>query len=72
MNEAIARLSSGIRSMYYGRRWSICSASARAEGKSALMAARNTEDGISALGEAALELEFQIEELFVLMLTTDD
>ena len=57
MNEAIARLSTGVRSMYGGD--AACASVAytlRADGRSALMAARNVEDGISFLqaGEAAL------------------
>ena len=54
MNEAIARLSTGVRSMYGGD--AAGASSHRADGRSALMAARNVEDGISFLqaGEAAL------------------
>ena len=57
MNEAIARLSTGVRAMYGG---DAAGASVghvlRADGRGALMAARNVEDGISFLqaGEAAL------------------
>lgn len=72
MNEAIARLSSGVRSMYGGDAGGASVAhQLRAEGKSALMAARNTEDGISFLhsGEAALlelaSLNSRLRELFV-------
>ena len=57
MNEAIARLSTGIRSMYGGDAAGASVAhTLRADGRSALMAARNVEDGISFLqaGEAAL------------------
>ena len=57
MNEAIARLSSGVRSMYGGDAGGASVAhQLRAEGRSALMAARNVEDGISFLqaGESAL------------------
>ena len=57
MNEAIARLSTGVRSMYGGDAAGASVAhSMRADGKSALMAARNVEDGISFLqaGESAL------------------
>ena len=57
MNEAIARLSTGVRSMYGGDAGGASVAhTLRAEGKSALMAARNVEDGISLLqaGESAL------------------
>ena len=57
MNEAIARLSTGVRSMYGGDAAGASVAhTLRADGRSALMAARNVEDGISFLqaGEAAL------------------
>ena len=57
MNEAIARLSTGVRSMYGGDAGGASVAhTLRAEGRSALMAARNVEDGISILqaGESAL------------------
>ena len=57
MNEAIARLSTGVRSMYGGDAGGASVAhTLRADGKSALMAARNVEDGISLLqaGESAL------------------
>ena len=72
MNEAIARLSSGVRSMYGGDAGGASVAHAlRSEGRSALMAARNVEDGISFLqaGESALleiaSLNTRIRELFV-------
>ena len=57
MNEAIARLSTGVRSMYGGDAAGASVAhTLRADGRSALMAARNVEDGISFLqaGESAL------------------
>ena len=57
MNEAIARLSTGVRSMYGGDAGGAAYAlKVRAEGKSAMIAARNVEDGISFLqaGESAL------------------
>ena len=57
MNEAIARLSTGVRSMYGGDAAGASVAhTLRAEGKSAMAAARNVEDGISFLqaGESAL------------------
>ena len=57
MNEAIARLSTGVRSMYGGDAAGAAVAhTLRADGRSALMAARNVEDGISFLqaGESAL------------------
>ena len=57
MNEAIARLSTGVRSMYGGDAGGASVAhTLRADGKSALMSARNVEDGISFLqaGESAL------------------
>ncbi len=57
MNEAIARLSTGVRSMYGGDAAGASVAhSMRADGRGALAAARNVEDGISFLqaGEAAL------------------
>ena len=57
MNEAIARLSTGVRSMYGGDAAGASVAhSLRSEGRSAMAAARNVEDGISFLqaGESAL------------------
>ena len=57
MNEAIARLSTGVRAMYGGDAGGASVGhSMRADGRGALMAARNVEDGISFLqaGEAAL------------------
>ena len=57
MNEAIARLSTGVRAMYGGdAAGASVGHSMRADGRGALMAARNVEDGISFLqaGEAAL------------------
>ena len=57
MNEAIARLSTGVRSMYGGdAAGASVGHTLRADGRSALMAARNVEDGISFLqaGESAL------------------
>ena len=57
MNEAIARLSTGVRSIYGGDAAGASVAhTLRADGRSALMAARNVEDGISFLqaGESAL------------------
>ena len=57
MNEAIARLSTGIRSMYGGDAAGASVAhTLRADGRSAAMSARNVEDGISFLqaGESAL------------------
>ena len=57
MNEAIARLSTGVRAMYGGdAAGSSVGHSMRADGRGALMAARNVEDGISFLqaGESAL------------------
>jgi len=72
MNEAIARLSTGVRSMYGGDAGGASVAhQLRAEGRSAMMAARNCEDGISFLqaGEAALleiaALNTRLRELFV-------
>ena len=53
MNEAIARLSTGVRSMYGGDAGGASQAhQIRAEGRSAFMAARNAEDGISYLQTA--------------------
>ena len=50
MTEAIARLSTGVRSMYGGDAGGASQAfQVRAEGRSAFMAARNAEDGISYL-----------------------
>ena len=57
MNEAIARLSTGVRAMYGGDAGGASVGhSMRADGRGALMAARNVEDGISFLqaGESAL------------------
>ena len=57
MNEAIARLSTGVRAMYGGdAAGASVGHSMRADGRGALMAARNVEDGISFLqaGESAL------------------
>ena len=57
MNEAIARLSTGVRAMYGGDAGGASAAIAiRADGKSAMIAARNIEDGISFLqaGESLL------------------
>jgi len=57
MNEAIARLSTGVRGMYGGdAAGASVGHSMRADGRGALMAARNVEDGISFLqaGESAL------------------
>jgi flagellin len=72
MNEAIARLSTGVRSMYGGDAGGASVAhQLRAEGRSAMMAARNCEDGISFLqaGEAALleiaALNTRLRELMV-------
>ena len=53
MNEAIARLSTGVRGMYGGDAASTgASFQFRAEGLSAYVAARNAEDGISFLQAA--------------------
>ncbi|MEE2695425.1 MAG: flagellin [Pseudomonadota bacterium] len=72
MNEAIARLSTGVRSMYGGDAAGASVANQlRAEGRSALMAARNCEDGISFVqaGESALlelaALNSRLRELVV-------
>ena len=57
MNEAIARLSTGVRAMYGGDAGGASVGHVlRADGRGALMAARNVEDGISLLqaGESAL------------------
>ena len=57
MNEAIARLSTGVRAMYGGDAGGASVGHVlRADGRGALMAARNVEDGISFLqaGESAL------------------
>ena len=57
MNEAIARLSTGVRAMYGGDAGGASAALAiKADGKSAMIAARNIEDGISFLqaGESLL------------------
>ena len=72
MTEAIARLSTGVRAMYGGDAGGASAAmQLRAEGRSAMMAARGAEDGISFLhsGEAALleiaALNTRIRELAV-------
>ena len=57
MNEAIARLSTGVRAMYGGDAGGASASIAiKADGKSAMIAARNIEDGISFLqaGESLL------------------
>ena len=62
MNEAIARLSTGVRvrAMYGGDAGGASAAIAiRADGKSAMIAARNIEDGISFL-QAAESLLFEL------------
>ena len=77
MNEAIARLSTGVRSMYGGDAGGASQAhQIRAEGRSAFMAARNAEDGISYLQTAeSLLLEIatlngRLRELAVQKLST--
>ena len=77
MTEAIARLSTGVRSMYGGDAGGASQAfQVRAEGRSAFMAARNAEDGISYLQTAeSLLLEIanmntRLRELAVQKLST--
>ena len=77
MTEAIARLSTGVRSMYGGDAGGASQAfQIRAEGRSAFMAARNAEDGISYLQTAeSLLLEIanmntRLRELAVQKLST--
>ena len=79
MNEAIARLSTGVRSMYGGDAGGASQAhQIRAEGRSAFMAARNAEDGISYLQTAeSLLLEIatlngRLRELAVQKLSTEN
>ena len=78
MNEAIARLSTGVRAMYGGDAGGASAAIAiKADGRSALMAARNIEDGISFLqaGESLLlelaALNTRLRELRVQKLNID-
>ena len=77
MTEAIARLSTGVRSMYGGDAGGASQAfQVRAEGRSAFMAARNAEDGISYLqtSESLLleiaNLNTRLRELAVQKLST--
>ena len=78
MNEAIARLSTGVRAMYGGDAGGASVGHVlRADGRGALMAARNVEDGISFLqaGESALlelaALNTRLRELAVQKLNAD-
>ena len=78
MNEAIARLSTGVRAMYGGDAGGASAAmQIRADGKSAAIAARNIEDGISFLqaGESLLlelaALNTRLRELRVQDLNAD-
>ena len=83
MNEAIARLSTGVRGMYGGDAASTGAAfQFRAEGASAYVAARNAEDGISflqAAESALLELaalntrlrELQVQSTSALLQTAE-
>ena len=64
MNEAIARLSTGVRAMYGGDAGGASAAIAiRADGKSAMIAARNIEDGISFLqaGESSIRIKSETQ-----------
>ena len=75
MNEAIARLSTGVRGMYGGDAASTGAAfQFRAEGASAYVAARNAEDGISFLQAAEsvlLELAANSDATAARMMDTD-
>ena len=78
MNEAIARLSTGVRAMYGGDAGGASAAmQIRADGKSAQIAARNIEDGISFMqaGESLLlelaALNTRLRELRVQDLNAD-
>ena len=78
MNEAIARLSTGVRAMYGGDAGGASAAmQIRADGKSAAIAARNIEDGISFMqaGESLLlelaALNTRLRELRVQDLNAD-